>query len=67
MKKEQFSRQWPEIRRRVEAHWNRLTKADLDQVQGSADLLIGIIEEKYGETRQAIEVQLDHFIAGSAA
>ncbi len=46
--------------------WVRLTKEDLDQVEGSADILIGMIEEKYGESRQAIEVQLDQFLTSAA-
>ncbi len=65
MRKDQFARQWPEIRMRVQAHWSRLTKEDLDQVEGSADILIGTIEEKYGEPRQAIEVQLDRFLTSA--
>lgn len=66
MNRDEFARRWPEIRRRVKEHWKRLTDQDLDNVEGSSELLIGLIEEKYGEDRRAIEIELQHMLTGSA-
>jgi uncharacterized protein YjbJ (UPF0337 family) len=66
MNRDEFARRWPEIRRRVKEHLKRLTDEDLDNVEGSSELLIGLIEEKYGEDRRAIEIELQHMLTGSA-
>jgi uncharacterized protein YjbJ (UPF0337 family) len=62
MNKEQFTRTWPEIRRRIKAHWSRLTDRELDQVLGNSEVLVGMIQEKYEEPRNVIEMQLEHFV-----
>jgi uncharacterized protein YjbJ (UPF0337 family) len=62
MDKEQFARAWGAIRARVKGRWNRLTDRDLDQVRGNAELLIGMIQEKYDEPRTAIEMQIARFL-----
>ncbi len=64
MDKEQFTRNWREIRRRLRTRWNRLTDRELDQGQGNAEILIGMIQEKYDEPRKAIEMQLGRFVEG---
>jgi uncharacterized protein YjbJ (UPF0337 family) len=62
MDKDQFARAWGEIRARVKGRWNRLTDRDLDQVGGNAEMLIGMIQEKYDEPRKAIEMQLARLV-----
>ena len=56
--KGEFARQWPVILPRVKARWNKLTDGDLKGVQGNPELLISMIQEKYDEARQAIEIEL---------
>jgi uncharacterized protein YjbJ (UPF0337 family) len=58
MDKDEFARQWPALRARVKARWNKLTDGDLKTIQGNPELLIGMIQEKYDEARQAIEIEL---------
>lgn len=41
-----------------------MTDADLDQVNGDADTLISIIQEKYQEPRISIEMQLKRLMEG---
>ena len=62
MDKGEFARVWPEIRGQVRARWSKLTDQDLQSVQGNPELLIGMIQEKYDESRQAIEIQLKSLI-----
>ena len=58
MDKGEFARQWPAVSERVKARWNKLTDGDLKSVQGNPDLLIEMIQERYDESRQAIEIEL---------
>ena len=62
MDKGQFGSRWPEVRRRVKTNWSRLTDEELNQVNGDADTLISLIQEKYEEPRVSIEMQLDRLL-----
>jgi uncharacterized protein YjbJ (UPF0337 family) len=63
MDKGQFGSRWADVRRRVKSNWNRLTDDELDQVNGDADTLISMIQEKYQEPRTSIEMQLQRLLA----
>ena len=63
MDKERFASQWPDVRRRVKAHWSRLTDQELDQAGRDIDTLISMIEEKYQEPRASIKMQLERLLA----
>lgn len=67
MDKDEFARQWPALRARVKARWNKLTDGDLQTVQGNPELLIGMIQEKYDEARQAIEIELKSLLPPKAS
>lgn len=58
MDKGEFEKRWPQIRTQVRSRWNKLTEQDLESVRGNPELLIGLIQEKYEESRQAVEMQL---------
>ena len=62
MDKGEFARTWPQVRPLVKARWSTLTDSDLNGVQGNPDLLIEMIQEKYDESRQAVELQLKSLI-----
>ena len=62
MDRGEFASAWPLIRDRVKARWSKLTKQELDGVQGNPELLIGMIQEKYDESRQAIDLQLKSLV-----
>jgi len=57
---------WNEIRGKLRRKWGQLTDDDLSQGHGDAEQLVGIIERKTGEGREAIERYL-HEVAGSAS
>jgi uncharacterized protein YjbJ (UPF0337 family) len=67
MEKSEFASAWPLIRDQVKARWNKLTNQDLDGVQGNPELLIGVIQEKYDESRQAIDLQLKSLVEHKAS
>ena len=67
MDKGEFAGAWPLIRNGVKARWSKLTDQDLDGVQGNPEFLIEMIQEKYEETRQAIELQLKSLLEHKAS
>jgi hypothetical protein len=64
--KGEFVRAWPTIRTQIKSRWSKLTDQDLDGVQSNPDLLIDMIQEKYEESRQAIELQLKSLVVHRA-
>jgi uncharacterized protein YjbJ (UPF0337 family) len=57
---------WNEIKGKLRQKWGELTDDDLPQIRGDAEQIIGVIQRKTGETREAIEEYLQE-ISGSAA
>lgn len=67
MDKSVFARAWPMIRAQVKSRWTKLTDQDLDGVQSNPEFLIEMIQEKYEESRQAIELQLKSLVEHTAS
>jgi len=57
---------WNEIKDKLRQRWGQLTDDDLPQIRGDADQMIGIIQRKTGEARDAIEAYLQE-LSGHAA
>lgn len=54
--------QWKQIKGRVKQQWGRLTDDELDQMSGSYDELAGVIQERYGYSREEAMNELDMFL-----
>ncbi|MBK9925099.1 MAG: CsbD family protein [Anaerolineales bacterium] len=52
MNKDIFEGKWKQIRGEAKAWWGKLTDDDLDRAAGKLEVLTGIIQEKYGYTRE---------------
>jgi uncharacterized protein YjbJ (UPF0337 family) len=50
-----FEGKWKQLRGEVKVWWGKLTDDDLDNVEGNYDKLIGLLQEKYGYTREQAE------------
>jgi uncharacterized protein YjbJ (UPF0337 family) len=55
MNKDIFEGKWKEMRGQVRETWGKLTDDDLDKAGGKADQLIGLLQQKYGYTREQAE------------
>jgi len=59
MNKDQIQGQWDQIKGRAKKAWGELTDDDFTKAEGSADKLHGIIQERFGDTKEAIQAKLD--------
>lgn len=54
MNKDQLRGQWHQIVGKVKESWGDLTDDDVKKAEGSLDKLYGVIQEKFGDTREEI-------------
>jgi uncharacterized protein YjbJ (UPF0337 family) len=54
-----FAGQWQQLRGQIRSWWGNLTDADLDKIAGKKDLLIGLMQERYGYARERAEQEVD--------
>jgi uncharacterized protein YjbJ (UPF0337 family) len=53
---------WLQLKGNVREKWGQLTDDDVDRVGGSAERLVGIIQERYGYAKQQAEAEVDSFL-----
>ena len=54
-----FEGKWKQIRGEAKAWWGKLTDNDLDRAAGKFDVLVGVLQEKYGYTREQAADEVD--------
>lgn len=68
MNKHILEGKWKQVRGEAKAWWGKLTDNDLDRVAGKFEVLVGLLQEKYGYTREQaadeIERRVTDFEAG---
>jgi len=55
---------WRQIRGKVRERWGKITDDDLDRIEGRADQLVGLLQEKYGYARERAQKEVDAFLKG---
>ena len=54
---------WMQLKGSVKEQWGKLTDDDLDRVNGNAEQLIGVVQERYGYAKDRAQREVDDFIA----
>ena len=54
-----FTGQWRQMRGSLKSWWGKLTDDDLDRIGGQKDKLVGLLQERYGYTRDEAERNLE--------
>ncbi|TWU03217.1 CsbD family protein [Neorhodopirellula pilleata] len=65
--REELQGHWNQVKGRLKEHWGQLTEDDLQRAKGSADQLVGVVQEKTGAARAEVETFLDHILNESLA
>lgn len=64
---QQLQGSWNRVRGQIKERWGALTDDDLQLHGGNVDQVVGKIQQKTGETREAIEEFLGQLTAGGAS
>jgi len=59
MNKDVLEGKWKQIRGEAKGWWGKLTDDDLERAGGKFDVLAGLLQEKYGYTRQRATEEID--------
>jgi uncharacterized protein YjbJ (UPF0337 family) len=62
MNKDIFEGKWKEMRGQIKEWWGKLTDDDLEQAAGNAEQIIGLLQQKYGYTRERAEEEFNRRI-----
>lgn len=54
---------WRQLRGTLRAQWGRLTDDDIRILLGRTENLVGLLEERYGYTREKAEQEVESFLA----
>jgi uncharacterized protein YjbJ (UPF0337 family) len=53
--RQELEGQWNQVKGKLQERWGSLTDDELQRVRGNANELVGVIQQRTGETRRAIE------------
>ena len=59
MNKDVFEGKWKQIRGEAKAWWGKLTDNDLERAAGKFDVFVGLLQEKYGYSREDAVNEID--------
>jgi uncharacterized protein YjbJ (UPF0337 family) len=59
---EQIEGNWKQFKGQVRSKWGKLTDDDLETAKGKRDMLIGKIQERYGNKRDDVERDVDDWM-----
>jgi uncharacterized protein YjbJ (UPF0337 family) len=50
---------WKQVKGKVRTQWGKLTDDDLEVAKGKRTEMLGILQSRYGHTKEAAEKELD--------
>jgi len=53
---------WKKLKGSVRKKWGKISDDEIDQIKGDSQKLIGLLQEKYGYTKEKAEAQLAEFL-----
>jgi uncharacterized protein YjbJ (UPF0337 family) len=59
MNQDVFAGQWKQMRGELKSWWGKLTDDEVDRIEGQKDRLIGLVQEKYGYTRDMAQQEVE--------
>ena len=63
MNNEMIQGKWKEIKGEIITQWGKMTDDEVEQTTGNLISITGLIQQKYGEKKEEIELKLSSIIA----
>ena len=62
MNKQILKGKWHQMKGDAKKKWGKLSDDDLDKVQGENEKLVGVVQEKYGKSREEAKREVDDWL-----
>jgi len=56
---------WKQLRGQIQKNWGDLTDNDLDKIKGTRTEFEGLLQERYGYSKEKAKTELDNFLKAS--
>jgi uncharacterized protein YjbJ (UPF0337 family) len=60
-----FEGKWKQLRGQIQKNWGDLTDNDLDKIKGTRTEFEGLLQERYGYTKEKAKTELDTFLTAT--
>ena len=58
---------WKQLRGQIQKNWGDLTDNDLDKIKGTRTEFEGLLQERYGYSKEKAKTELDSFLKANEA
>lgn len=62
MNKDQLLGNWKQFSGKVQQQWGKLTNDDLQRIDGKREELVGVIQERYGKSKEEARKEVDRYL-----
>ncbi|MEM9010175.1 MAG: CsbD family protein [Pseudomonadota bacterium] len=63
MNLDQIKGNWKQLKGKALEKWGELTNDEIDRANGEREQLVGLVQEKYGKTRDEAEREVDEWLS----
>jgi uncharacterized protein YjbJ (UPF0337 family) len=67
MNEDVLNGQWKQAKGHVREWWGKVTDDDVDRINGKTEQLVGVLQERYGWTRERARQEMDKRLASLKA
>ena len=67
MNEDVLNGQWKQAKGHVREWWGKVTDDDVDRINGKSEQLVGVLQERYGWTRERAKQEMDTRLASLKA
>jgi len=57
-----FKGKWKQLRGQIQQKWGDLTNDDLDRIEGTQTEFEGLLQERYGYSKERAKQEVDNFL-----
>ncbi len=58
---DQIEGSWMQVKGKAREKWGELTDDELDKAKGQREQLVGLVQKRYGDTKEAAEKTVDEW------
>jgi uncharacterized protein YjbJ (UPF0337 family) len=65
MRRDEFEKNWNQFKGKIQQKWSKFTQDELSKIHGKYDYFLGLLQKKYGFSREQAEREIQNWQTGS--